>query len=130
MTDYRAAWRVRTRRQAMEFLGGACVWCGALEGLEFDHVIAATKDFEISKAIADCYSWARIQVELLKCQLLCRPCHVEKTAQNMENGQVDHGGGLSGKKNCKCIPCKARKAEYMRGYMRSSRKKHADVAQR
>jgi hypothetical protein len=25
---------------------------------------------------------------------------------------VEHGGGLSGKKNCKCVPCRARKAEY------------------
>ncbi len=35
---------------------------------------------------------------------------------------VEHGGGLSGKKNCPCTPCKDRKAAYMQTYKRPSRK--------
>lgn len=29
---------------------------------------------------------------------------------------IEHGGGLGGKRNCPCKPCKERKAEYNKGY--------------
>ena len=96
---------------AREHLGGKCVKCGITTELEMDHIDPETKLF----AISDGYNtplpvfWA----EVAKCQLLCRQHHREKT---QAESSVAHGGGASGRKNCKCDPCKARKAEYMREY--------------
>lgn len=59
------------------------------------------------------FSEERLQAELKKCQLLCHDCHREKTLKEIS---VDHGEGLSGKKNCPCAPCKQRKSEYMVEY--------------
>jgi 5-methylcytosine-specific restriction endonuclease McrA len=60
-----------------EMLGGKCVRCGATSDLEFDHVDRHTKSFTIgSRAMS---RWDGLLVELAKCQLLCRPCHIEKT---------------------------------------------------
>lgn len=107
------AWKQRTRQRAVDHLGGRCVVCGSTEGLEFDHVDPATKVLAISVAIGRCWSWVRLLVELDKCQLLCTGCHLNKTRGERS---VDHGGGASGKRNCPCGPCKARKREYMKQY--------------
>ena len=125
--EYVATWRAKTKAWALAYLGGSCVSCGTDERLDFDHVDPRTKVSEISVAIAACWSRQRLLVELDKCQLLCRPCHIDKSAANLDGRIVAHGGGASGKKNCKCIPCKTRKAAYMAGYKR--RKKQARLAQ-
>lgn len=65
------------------------------------------------------WSWRRLVTELNKCQLLCRPCHLKKSQTDGSSRAVEHGGGESGKKNCPCAPCKARKAEYMANYYRA-----------
>ena len=59
-------------------------------------------------------SYEKLVEEMKKCQLLCRRCHLEKSREAKDLGNVDHGGGLSGKRNCKCDPCKAKKAAYMK----------------
>jgi 5-methylcytosine-specific restriction endonuclease McrA len=113
---YQLARYHRRKEAAKRFLGGKCVRCGATEQLEVDHVDPAQKSFNISNL------WAvtedRFYAELRKCQLLCRPHHLEKTAA--ENS-VDHGGGASGKKNCPCVLCKQKKAEYMASYRKGGR---------
>lgn len=121
------AWKIRTKARALEYLGGRCRGCGTQDSLDFDHVDPATKVIEISMAIARTWSWARLKEELDKCQLLCRPCHIEKSAANNDGRIVSHGGGRSGKKNCPCGPCKSRKADYMRAYGHPAR--HALLAQ-
>lgn len=120
--DYKAEYRLRMRARCLSYLGGRCAKCGTKVDLQFDHIILGTKAFEISTAIRDGYAWARVQPELDKCQLLCWQHHIGKTA--MERS-VPHGGGKSGKKNCPCGPCRARKREYMRDY----RSRNAVVAQ-
>lgn len=170
---YKEAWIKRTRVWALTLLGEKCVRCGISENLEFDHVLAVTKSFEISYAISRGYSKARIEEELQKCQLLCRPCHVLKSKESgdcpgrtprridehgteayysrtgcrcepcrqarhdarVRRGEIsdvqrrppahEHGCPPQGKRGCKCGPCKARKAEYMRNF----RKNRAVVAQ-
>ncbi len=112
--DYKAVWRERTRAWAMELLGGKCAKCGGTDRLQFDHRDPANKTFTISVGIADCFSKARLETELTKCQLLCVDCHRQKTS--LEQG-VPHGGGKSGKRNCPCVPCRKRKREYMKAYM-------------
>lgn len=99
------------RMEAILFLGGKCVDCSSTEMLQFDHVDSWTKTYEISNIIL--HGDQKLYSELQKCVLRCHSCHKNKTHYERS---VSHGGGLSGMKNCKCIPCKARKAEYMRYY--------------
>ena len=91
------------------------------EDLEFDHIDSVTKSFEISVGIANCYSRARLQVELLKCQLLCKSCHHQKSIDYGDIRTVEHGGGKSGKHDCKCDPCHLKKNEYLRNLKRRKR---------
>ena len=93
-------------------LGGACSWCSSVENLQFDHIDRSTKLFEVryllyKRRIDD----PDLLAEIEKCQLLCFDCHTRKTASEVG---VEHGGGVSGKRNCKCSPCKQKKAEYVR----------------
>ena len=104
--------RYHTRRAAaIAHLGGRCTECGSTDNLEIDHIDRATKSFDLAKA------WSGRQsvymAELSKCQLLCRDHHRMKSAAE---SSVEHGGGASGKKNCPCRPCRARKSEYNRAY--------------
>jgi hypothetical protein len=59
-----------------------------------------------------------LSAELAKCQLLCTLHHLEKT--RVEIG-VKHGGGLAGKRNCKCELCREQKRRYMREWKRRKR---------
>ncbi len=94
-------------------LGGKCVACGSKESLEFDHIDASTKSFTFTTKIAS-LSISKLDAEAEKLQLLCSGCHKEKTSASSDDGSVEHGGGTSGKRNCPCAPCKAKKAEYMK----------------
>lgn len=106
--DYDLDRYYQRKKEAVRYLGGKCVVCGTIEMLEFDHVDPATKTYNVTLIML--HSDDRLYDELDKCQLLCHTCHKEKT----KLFHIDHGGGLGGIKGCKCIPCKARKAEYMR----------------
>ncbi|GGJ58924.1 hypothetical protein [Glutamicibacter ardleyensis] len=106
---YRAR-RYQSRMKAMiRLLGGHCAKCDSQTNLQFDHIDPRTKKFTIAERW-DASPLVLIP-ELAKCQLLCEPCHIQKSA---EEKSVEHGGGESGKRNCKCAPCRARKNEYMR----------------
>ncbi len=96
--------RYRTRRaEALTILGGehpCCVRCGSVDRLEIDHIDPATKLLDLGKLWS--VAKARYLDELAKCQLLCHDCHAAKSA---EEESVDHGGGMTGKKNCRCALC-------------------------
>lgn len=88
-------------------LGGCCARCGTQERLEFDHIDPATKRQKVTRmhTYSDVAFWA----EVAKCQLLCRPCHVDKSVQE---GSMDAGtyhGSRTGyrKRKCRCDACKA-----------------------
>jgi hypothetical protein len=69
--------RRRTKRRAVELLGGRCVRCGydkCDKALNFHHP-DDNKAFGISEA--SCGSWDRLVEELSKCVLLCANCHAE-----------------------------------------------------
>jgi hypothetical protein len=117
MADYMAGRYYRRRLQVLEELGGACAECGSASDLEIDHIDRSSKEVNIGTILASA-SEARYRAEVAKCQLLCSTCHRAKTARELG---VPHGGGLSGKKNCKCAPCKQRKAEYNRNYHEAHR---------
>jgi 5-methylcytosine-specific restriction endonuclease McrA len=101
--DYNKAWKAARRYRLIEMLGGKCVRCGATEDLEFDHIDPSTKEFTISGLSR---AWDALVEEAAKCQLLCKPCHVAKGAE--DRPELAHGTYYVYQYwNCRCDPCKA-----------------------
>lgn len=88
-------------------LGGKCVRCGTTENLEFDHIDPRIKSFNITNFLS--YSKEKIQLELLKCQLLCNECHKKKTYKPRE-----HGTTRMYRIGCRCELCSGANTEAMR----------------
>lgn len=119
MNEYmKDRWRKR-RAAAIEQLGGLCIDCGGTERLEFDHRDPAEKSFTMSRASS--FSEERFQAELRKCVLRCFDCHLTKTKREVG---VEHGGGLTGKQNCRCELCAPLKNAWAREYKRRKRTEH------
>lgn len=116
MREYKKARYKRLRAAWIEKLGGVCVDCGTTMDLEFDHEDSFSKKFDVS--CFDSYSLAKIAEEMQKCVLRCKKHHLEKSLKE-DMGAVKHGGGVSGKKNCSCSLCKAKKSEYMVEYFKT-----------
>lgn len=100
----RAYEKVKARRVAWLRANGPCVICGSDEKLHVDHVDPLTK---VSHNV---WSWSekRRQEELAKCQVLCKECHEDKTAEeNRErNGGLRHGTEtMYCKYKCRCDLC-------------------------
>lgn len=102
-------YKMRNMRFLSEGADPKCRKCGADESLEFDHIDPADKSFNVNgmKSLRN-----PIYVnELLKCQILCKSCHEEKTA--LENAGFTHGtiyGFMRAK--CTCAECSARKRQW------------------
>lgn len=109
MAAYMNARYHRRRAEAVELLGGRCVQCGSTDALELDHIDRTTKAGELGRLFSR--GEARYRAELAKCQLLCEECHRRKSADEQS---VEHGGGKTGKKNCRCRLCGPLKNKYMR----------------
>lgn len=76
--------RYRVRKaKIIERLGGKCAKCGSTEALEIDHPLPRKQHGGF--VITSIWSWsdAKLETEIVKCQLLCRSCHRLKT--NVEN---------------------------------------------
>lgn len=67
--------RISYRRLKWINQNGPCKNCGSSEKLEVDHIDPSTK---ISNTV---WTWTekRRNLELEKCQVLCRPCHIQKS---------------------------------------------------
>lgn len=94
--------RYVAQRRADFFADKTCVQCGTTEDLQLDHIDPSTK---VEHRI---WTWsaARREVELAKCQVLCRPHHEKKTAR--ENSRpIPHGtdAGYT-KRKCRCLLCR------------------------
>jgi hypothetical protein len=71
--------RTRVKERAVAYKGGKCSRCGydrCLRSLVFHHREPRKKDFSVN-AHHFCRSWAQLQQELDKCDLLCANCHGE-----------------------------------------------------
>lgn len=117
---YLAARYQRKLKTALKDLGGCCKLCGSKTKLEFDHILPNTKKANITALL--CGSRSKLEKELAKCQLLCRKCHVKKTATDLGR-KIAKGthGTLSSYRYCKCKLCREAKTKYMRNYMRKKR---------
>lgn len=107
MRSYMAARYGKRRQWAIQQLGGCCTVCGDAGELEIDHIDRSQKQVNISKLILA--KLEKLQAELAKCQLLCVKHHQEKTSVEMG---VPHGGGVKGKHNCPCPPCRSANSRY------------------
>lgn len=105
---------------ARERLGGKCVRCGAVDGLELDHIDASTKQFAVSNR-----SSLRLESFLLevdKCQLLCAPCHLQKSIEAGDIQPPSRCGTLGKyKRGCRCEDCTRANREHSREYKRARR---------
>lgn len=98
-----AAWRRRTKQQAVDLLGGACSRCGyskCLDALEFHHTDPTAKEMRISSYLA---GWERLRKELSKCVLLCANCHREVHAEWKEKKVADQERALAANRQKKSI---------------------------
>lgn len=105
--------RKKRRKEFLDTLGGKCDSCGAIDGLQFDHIDPKTKKFNISKKI-DAPREIIIE-ELKKCKILCESCHRKKTRDNWEYGRpkAEHGSLWMYKKyKCRCDKCKKTMSDY------------------
>jgi len=110
----------RMRAWMHEILGGKCVQCQSVEGLEIDHRNPATKRYTVTDMWG--YSKENVLKELKKCQLLCKPCHIEKTVIDLGNTRTPGTHGtLSAYRYCHCSKCRSVKSEYMRNWKRNRR---------
>jgi hypothetical protein len=109
MREYMAERYAARRQMALDFLDNRCAVCGTANELEIDHIDRATKSIDIAKVILS--TDEKLFAELVKCQALCKPHHLAKTRE--ETG-VPHGGGVRGKRDCKCEPCRILARKYVR----------------
>lgn len=110
--EYQKRW-LAGRREAWLRQHGPCVRCGSSERLEVDHVDPEQK---VSHRI---WSWSkpRMEAELAKCQVLCRPCHVEKTHRQQWGG-IQHGRIATYQRGCRCDECRGVNAARVRAQRR------------
>lgn len=78
-TELQQNYLIKRRIKAKFYLGSVCIICNSVDNLEFDHIDPTSKVIDICSAIAKHWSWNKLLVELNKCQLLCKQCHVNKT---------------------------------------------------
>lgn len=113
-----------------------CVDCGEQDPvvLDFDHLPGTLKRWDIGRAVSgSTRSWAAIEEEIAKCEIVCANCHRRRTASRAGQRKhvlasggtlvpvsiapkavVEHGGGAKGRYACKCELCMARRAAYSR----------------
>ncbi len=97
------------RKQYIDKLGGKCVKCGSIKNLEFDHINPKDKLYNIDKILSNL---ELLIIELVKCQLLCFDCHVEKST--LEKAINITKGCKNSIHTCKCHTCKEKTREYRR----------------
>ncbi len=108
--------------EARTLLGGKCIKCGEVNDLELDHINPKTKLFTIGQM------WSvrkeLFDIEVKKCQLLCKRCHEEKTLldKGQKSGKNTHGT-LSSYRYCKCDVCKKANSDYFSSPTRLARRR-------
>jgi hypothetical protein len=115
----------RRKKLVNQILGGRCVACGTTSRrLDADHIDPKTRSFVISDGLTK--RWFDILEELKKCQLLCRPCHIDKTLRNGDGGKfaVRCGTEWSYRCGCRCKDCVDAAREYRRAYWSSVKEKY------
>lgn len=106
---YQKAWLQNRKSRGYQILGGACRSCGATTDLEIDHINPESKNLYLRGRAGNAFwsrSWAFIETELKKCQLLCDTCHNTKS---QKEAMKDTHGITKYHKGCRCVECKLAK---------------------
>lgn len=114
--EYMRQRHATNRARLIDELGGRCASCGSSEKLEFDHVDAEAKLFDISRSLKSCMSETFL-TELAKCQLLCHECHEKKSVIDMgHRPMLERHGTITrythGK--CRCDQCRVANRDLVR----------------
>jgi hypothetical protein len=102
--EYQRQWIAKRREEF--FSDKFCVICFSENELQLDHIDTTTKiDHRI-------WSWSkkRFEEEAAKCQVLCYPCHKEKTSKERAVGH----GREEYKHGCRCDECRDAQRDYNR----------------
>ena len=76
----------KNKKQVWFYLGNKCARCGSTHNLQLDHIDPTTKKFEVSQKLGG--KLGLLWEEINKCQLLCQPCHKEKTKEDQKIIQI------------------------------------------
>lgn len=100
---YQREWKAARRAKYLK--DKSCVNCGSTENLRVDHINPEKKWTHRIWS----YCWKKIYAELKKCQILCEPCHMEKTVEDIRKMRKRAHGTLDGyvKWHCRCPRCMA-----------------------
>jgi hypothetical protein len=104
----------KRRRIAIIALGNQCAKCGGDGPFDIDHIDPSTKTINLG---TDWYNVGWWEELITRCQLLCKSCHKEKSAQESRVRMLAKGfthGTTYGwmKTKCKCDLCLAKKAAF------------------
>lgn len=112
--EYIREYRTKRKILAYEMLGNKCASCGKTENLQFDHINPKDKTNEVASMFT-----SKIEdfiLEVKKCQLLCVPCHYEKSIKfgDYLQNRKEWQHGVSGYSNhhCRCEICKSAQSKY------------------
>lgn len=88
----------KRKAKMLEILGNKCIECGTHKELQVHHKDPNLKEFTISSEFSK--PWDEILVELNKCELLCKNCHINKhRSKHGSLGRYSHY-------KCRCVLCK------------------------
>lgn len=76
LRNYQRNWIARRRKDWFD-KNGPCVICGSMEQLELDHINPEDKITHVVWSLSE----GKRNLELSKCQVLCRTCHKRKTSE-------------------------------------------------
>jgi 5-methylcytosine-specific restriction endonuclease McrA len=108
--EYNRLWVANRRLEWIEE-NGPCVKCSSWDDLQVDHVDPREKLYNISQGIWSMAKNNPIRIkELDKCQVLCEPCHKEKTRENSVT-QTHGTFSMYERHRCRCEQCRAWKSE-------------------
>ncbi len=114
--------RLRVARRRAEWVAsnGPCKFCSSNEDLEVDHIDPELKLTHRLWSLCE----EKRNLELAKCQVLCKACHLEKTKAFLTK-EFFHGTvQMYNNRDCRCQPCKdanAEKSRIRRARLRSIR---------
>ena len=113
---YVAVQKEERKTAAVRQLGGQCRYCGSKDNLEFDHINPKTKTSSVSglwRATEEKF-WSEVR----KCQLLCKPCHENKSKAEAANRVVVEHGTLNAfqRHGCRCRECQTAAQSYKRDW--------------
>lgn len=101
--EYQLNWVKKRRTDWIESQGGKCIRCSSVDQLQVDHIDPSLKTMNPASI------WSRREEvrdkELANCQVLCSPCHKEKSKAERATLPYWHGVRQMYDDGCRCKVC-------------------------